>query len=160
MSKIKKDFFSGIFFLAFAVFLYAMSFKINVGTMDSLGGQFFPQVVSICMGLLALSQIISCLRKGLSTGEVGKTLSKTDKMYLFANIAILVLYVALIEILGFVIVSILYLLAQMWILTSEEKRKDKKRVIVIVVTSVVSPILIYLLFYYAFNIFLPAGILG
>ena len=53
-----------------------------------------------------------------------------------------------------------YLLAQILLLLPEKRLRSGKGILVTAAVSVVTPILIYELFYRAFSIFLPTGLLG
>ena len=48
-----KDLGAGIFFLLFSIIIYTQSLKINVTVGDIMGPRFFPQLVSIIMGILS-----------------------------------------------------------------------------------------------------------
>lgn len=70
------------------------------------------------------------------------------------TLSLILIYAVLFKSLGFVISSALYLFAQMWLL-----RTGKKNYVLMAALSVVGPLLIYLLFVYALDVMLPAGIL-
>ena len=63
MSHNKKEIGSGVIFFLIAVALYAGSYAIVVTTNDAMGPQFFPRTVAICMGILAVAQVASGLKK-------------------------------------------------------------------------------------------------
>ena len=52
-----RDLIGGVFFLAFAVFIYALSYQIHMTQADPVGPQFFPRLVALFMGVLALISI-------------------------------------------------------------------------------------------------------
>ena len=164
MSESRKDQISGFVFLAFSIFVYAASYSIKMTKADSLGPQFFPRVVSILMGVLALIQIFGSTRENLKEQKNGAV--KAEKkgfalnLPLLLSLALLVGYYLLLKTVGFVPLTIIYLFCQMYLLFPKGALKEKKLLIISACTSVIVPFAIYYLFYYGFQIFLPAGILG
>ena len=164
MSESRKDQLSGFVFLAFSIFVYAASYTIKMTKADSLGPQFFPRVVSILMGVLALVQIFSSSRKNIR--EKNSSTPKAEKtgfalnLPLLLSIALLVGYYLLLKPVGFVPLTIIYLFCQMYLLFPRGALKEKKLLIISICTSVIVPFAVYYLFYYGFQIFLPAGIMG
>ena len=77
-----------------------------------------------------------------------------------ATIAILFAYALLVQTVGFIIMTALYLMAQILLLLPEKRLKSRKGILITAALSIVAPIFIYQLFYRAFSIFLPAGLLG
>lgn len=69
-------------------------------------------------------------------------------------------YALLVQTVGFIIMTALYLMAQILLLLPEKRLKSRKGIVITAVVSVVTPIFIYELFYRAFSIFLPTGLLG
>lgn len=120
---------------------------------------------SLSIHPLLLPTIVLGLMLALSVCRliVGLTMSSGDKTCkektsipfkpLLTMILILA-YAVLFKPLGFVISSALYLFAQMWLL-----RAEKKNYPIMITLSIVGPLLIYLVFVYALDVMLPAGIL-
>lgn len=161
MSESRKDQLSGLVFLAFSIFLYAASYSIKMSKADSLGPQFFPRIVAIIMGVLSVVQIFASTRKTLQ--EKGqKAVKKPFSLNypLLLSIALLIAYYLLLKPVGFIPLTIVYLLCQMYLLFPRGSFKEKKLLNISVATSVLVPIAVYYLFYYGFQIFLPPGILG
>ncbi|MFA6633621.1 MAG: tripartite tricarboxylate transporter TctB family protein, partial [Kiritimatiellia bacterium] len=68
----------------------------------------------------------------------------------------LILYLALIPILGYIIASTLYIFGQILILN----RSNKQHYLRYATISIFSAVLTYLLFVKVFSVMIPAGILG
>lgn len=79
-----------------------------------------------------------------------------DTKSLLAIFAILILYMALMSVLGFMISTALFLMASMLLLTPAEKR----RLPFMIVLSLVVSVGVYYLFVNGLDLVLPAGILG
>ena len=158
MSHNKKEILSGVIFFLIAVALYAGSYAIVVTTNDAMGPQFFPRTVAVIMGLLAVVQVAGGLKK--EKKEQGDEGTGGFNERAAATIAILFAYALLVQTVGFIIMTALYLMAQILLLLPEKRLKSRKGIVITAVVSVVTPIFIYELFYRAFSIFLPTGLLG
>ena len=158
MSHNKKEILSGVIFFLIAVALYAGSYAIVVTTNDAMGPQFFPRTVAVIMGLLAVVQVAGGLKKEKT--EQGDEGTGGFNARAAATIAILFAYALLVQTVGFIIMTALYLMAQILLLLPEKRLKSRKGIVITAVVSVVTPIFIYELFYRAFSIFLPTGLLG
>ncbi len=166
-SKAKKDFYSGIFFLLFSIFLYVLSYAIKMTKADSLGPQFFPRLVALFMAILSIVVIVNGY-KGMKeeknkeqsgSNQPSKAPEKIDKLSLLFSSILLIGYALLIDTLGFMITSALYLFFQIYLISPPELLK-KKNLVINGVISIVVPVALYFIFYRAFNIFLPTGIFG
>ena len=158
MSHNKKEILSGVIFFLIAVALYAGSYAIVVTTNDAMGPQFFPRTVAVIMGLLAVVQVAGGLKK--EKKEQGDEGTGGFNARAAATIAILFAYALLVQTVGFIIMTALYLMAQILLLLPEKRLKSRKGIVITAVVSVVTPIFIYEVFYRAFSIFLPTGLLG
>lgn len=158
MSHNKKEILSGVIFFLIAVALYVGSYAIVVTTNDAMGPQFFPRTVAVIMGLLAVVQVAGGLKK--EKKEQGDEGTGGFNARAAATIAILFAYALLVQTVGFIIMTALYLMAQILLLLPEKRLKSRKGIVITAVVSVVTPIFIYELFYRAFSIFLPTGLLG
>lgn len=164
MSSIKKDLYSGIFFFFFSIFLYAESYAIKLSKADALGPQFFPRMVAIVMAVLSVIQIFKCIKK-VSQKETVQSEPAVEKRFswnlpLTLTIVLLAGYFLLLEYVGFIILTTIYLFCQIFLLLPKGSIKNKRYLIIAATISILAPISIYLLFYKVFMIFLPAGILG
>ncbi len=162
LKKEHKDIISSIFFIILAIAIYVTSFSIKVTSAESLGPQFFPKVVAIAMVILSTMLLINSLRalKKASDGDSKKGVVEFNINWplIFTSI-LLLFYMMFVSKLGFVVISIIYLFFQIMIITPKENW-NKKNVFLIAIISIVAPIILYELFYNAFNIFLPMGIMG
>lgn len=73
---------------------------------------------------------------------------------------ILVCYALLIDKIGFIILTTIYLFLQILLLLPKDLLKVKKYIFITAVVSIIVPLSLYFLFYKVFGIFLPMGILG
>ncbi|MBW7571411.1 tripartite tricarboxylate transporter TctB family protein [Caproiciproducens faecalis] len=165
MSSTRKNIFSGIFFLLFAAFIYIESNFINLSKADPIGPQFFPRVIAIVMAILAVVQIVKnwvVLKKEKvqQTDEKAETKKSSSKMAFWLTVAMLIVYPLVIQYVGFIILTSVYLFCQIFLLLPEGSIRSKKNVIKAAIISVVFTVCVYFLFTKMFLIFLPSGLLG
>ena len=118
------------------------------------GGDFMPKLASglwlLIGGLLVVYTIWDKCPKEEAKGNL--------KGFLL-TLVLLFMYVLLLEPVGFVITSIVYMFIQMMLFVPREL-VNKKRLIVFAVVSFLLPVLVNLLFANVFYLILPTGILG
>lgn len=96
--------------------------------------------------------------KALAEAEALEEDADSDKMSIVLTIASLAVFSALIEPLGFLISSFIYMILQSFILTLKEERK--KKAVFIIILSAVFSVAVYLIFTRGLGLMLPKGILG
>lgn len=166
MSNGRKDLYTGIFFILFAVFLYAQSYAIKMSKADALGPQFFPRLVAVAITILAVVLILKSIAAiKAEKAEAADKPAEASKGIpwnapLLLTMALLIGYFLLVDKVGFIILTTIYLFCQMFLLLPKGSIKNMKYLIVVAAVSIVIPVGIYMLFYKVFSIFLPAGILG
>ena len=155
-----KDIFGGLFWLAVAVGMYYASFSIRVlaiggGSTSFVGSGFMPRLVAIGMMILSLTIMWQSWQKQKSTQAEARaedSLSFREKyLPVMVSIGLLVAYIAFMEMMGFVIMTAVYLCGQMFILATPEHRRP----VLFVVVSVVSALAIYYTFVEVFQLMLP-----
>lgn len=124
------------------------------GSSIGIGGDFMPKV---CSKLWVFLSICLLLWEHSSPDDHVKGITAHVKSW-FATLLALTLYVALLDPLGFILSSILYMFAQMCIFVPKEYR-DKKHYLLFVVLSILIPLGVDQLFEEVFSLILPAGIL-
>ncbi len=170
MKKVKKDFVTGLFFLVFGGAYFASAF--SIGSYKGYGGlnissAFVPKMLGLFLIFLSAFLLFQTARTWAKLKAAGQEDRPGDaRQGLFfkpgevgsflAVFLVLILYVALIEKIGFIIMSGLFLFAAIRILAPE----GKCNLAVAGIVSVVAPILIYALFVYGLDMVLPEGILG
>lgn len=158
-----KDVIAGSFIFIFALIFYFYSFDIAKTTLDPVvGSRFSPQLITILLMLLSGWLVVENIIKIKKGTNVKKTNNQDDekekvsqKSY-FKTILVflsLAIYLFLLNKIGFVIATILYLFSQMYIL---ESRKEK-RIFQYIIISVVTSLAVYYMFTKGFNMMLPGG---
>ena len=178
-----KDRLVGIIFLVVGVVYFGLAFTIPV--YDAYGGSsvvdssFVPKVVGVLMIVLSILQLVFSSKAGKSApaAEASAKPAETaeedgefrvedwdddaanrnaDTKSLIMIFVVLIIYMALMSVLGFMISSALFLFATMMLLTPKQKMKLP----FIIILSLVVSVGVYYLFVYGLDMVLPAGILG
>ena len=155
-----KDVFGGLFWLFVAVAMYFASFNIRVlaiggGSTSFVGSGFMPRLVAVGMIILSLVIIYQSWKKGRASEptECAEDSLSFHEKYLpvVVSIGLLVVYIAFMEMLGFVIMTAVYLFGQMFILATTEHRRP----VLFLVVAIVSALAIYYTFVEVFQLMLP-----
>jgi len=80
-----------------------------------------------------------------------------DYKRVISSIILVLIYVFILQPIGFIISTLLYLMFQMVVLSPDDER-DGKHIIRLAVINVVFTLAVFFLFRYGFKIVLPAGI--
>lgn len=150
-----------IFFMALSAIIIILSMQLPESQVVSIGPAFMPTVISVVSFILAAILLIQALRRFKDNAEelAEKELPQYDYKRVILSIILVLIYVCVMQPVGFIISTLVYLILQMLVLAPADKR-TKKDIIVLVVISVVFTLVVYFLFRYGFKILVPAGIFG
>lgn len=140
--------------LLVGIALAVASQSIPPGSSIGIGGDFMPKV---CTKIWIFISLCLLLWEKFTPDDHQKGI-RADLKCLGLTALALFLYIALLDTLGFVLSSILYMAAQMLIFIPLENR-NRKHYIMIGVLALVVPLLINEVFEEVFSLLLPAGIL-
>ena len=172
MQKIKKDFIIGLFFLVLGLLYFFSAF--SIGTYKGYASQnissaFIPKVLGIFLVLLSASLLLQtymvwCRLK--AARKAGRETADPNPGFLFfkpeeirsflAVFGVLIVYITLLEPVGFLLTSVFFLFAAIKIMAPEGKFNWQVTAII----SLVVPVCVYGLFVYGLDMVLPSGILG
>ena len=116
---------------------------------------FVPYVLASIMCILGALQLRAAW-SFVPKVSSGKTEETVDYATVVNTVSLVVGYVALMEYIGFPIMTVLYLVAQFVVLTPVNK---KANYVLYTVIAVISSAVIFLTFRYAFDMMLPVGLL-
>ncbi|WP_434704403.1 tripartite tricarboxylate transporter TctB family protein [Pseudomonas sp. Z1-12] len=123
------------------------------GTVDAA---FVPWVLAVALCLLGALQLWAWRKLPDKSAEPAEKPEAIDYPTVIKSVALVLLYTALMEPVGFVITTVLYLYAQFIVLTpADEKVKHLRYALIAVVSSV----LIFYIFRHGFDLLLPVGLL-
>lgn len=151
-----RDVLSGTILLALATGIFILGAGIKRILPIGVGSGFFPKVVAVLLAVVALSIIWSGWKALRVDGGVVARLSREQCRVVFATLALIGLYVFLMEPVGFLVSTFVYLVCQFAVLAPSEDRHWKWFIGI----AVAATLLIYFAFVYFFDLILPVGILG
>ena len=167
--KIKKDLGIGLFFFLLAIAYFAGTFSIesyNPFGDAGLSSKIVPQILAVIMAVLGLSTVIQSAFKlkkrnaDKNFAEASGTSVRINRnvfgKFIFA-IALLTVYIFLFDKLGFIISTVLYLSAMIFLLLP---RKNAKTGIFTVLFSLAVSFLVYTIFNNLLGLILPRGVFG
>lgn len=178
-SSKKVDVFSGIIILIVSITLFISTFGFQQMTESRVGSAFFPQIASVSMAVMSVLLIISPFiqkkikeknaerkdeaesdENAMEQYQVSKSENEeNEKKYyglVVLTIVLLITCVALLQPLGFIISTTIFLFLQMCIMS----KKNNRKYITFIIVSIATSGLIYWIFKGFFNLMLPAGLLG
>lgn len=166
-SQTNRDFVTSgfMFVVGIIAFVLTFSFKSFEGTNFGVGVEFMPRVIAVLILLTSIIIFVNALKSrskktndtNLKAGEVveQETESKNYKKLVISIIAMLI-YILLTPILGFLIATALFLIAQMLIISNFAKEK----IVLFLVISILMAVIVNYVFRNVFYVMLPQGILG
>ena len=149
---VKADRISSVFWLAFAVFVSIESYRLGLGTLHQPGPGFLFFWTSIILGLMSLVILISAGRSKKSEESHILNVRKLGNKKIILVVISVFIYALLMETLGFIPVTLLFLLFLLGIV-------EKKGWLFTISTSVVATALAYLVFETWLKSQLPKGFL-
>lgn len=154
-------------FMVAAVYFW-MSFsikKFGAGQPGIITSDVMPKIYGISVMLLSAVLIFRGIRElKAPAAPAGQEEERTGRRFpvepeILLTFLLLVVYVALLQSVGFVIMSILFVLGLSAILLPTEKRRRSSYLIILVV-AVIFTVAITAIFVKGFNLTLPMGLLG
>lgn len=158
---IKKygDIMVSIFFMVLSAAMMIMAKQLPKSMVMDIGPDFMPMCVGIVTFVLAMVLLVLSVKNfkmNAAEAAAAEAESADYKRVLLSFISILI-YVCVLQPVGFILSTIIYLPIQMFILAPADKR-DKKSMVQLLVISVIFTFAVFFLFRYGFKIVLPAGI--
>lgn len=118
---------------------------------DGIDASFVPYILGSLCSLLGVLQLLAAVKiKAAADARA----SKVDYSTLLKTLALIAGYVALLSWVGFPIMTVVYLMAQFYVLTPADQ---KPRWVLYATVAVVTSAAVYLLFHNAFDLMLPLG---
>ncbi|PBJ04082.1 Tripartite tricarboxylate transporter TctB family protein [Pseudomonas ogarae] len=123
------------------------------GTVDAA---FVPWVLAVALCLLGALQLWAWRKLPDKSAEPAEKPEVIDYSTVIKSLALVLLYTALMEPVGFLVMTALYLYAQFIVLTPADEKVKHLRYALI---AVVSAVLIFYIFRHGFDLLLPVGLL-
>ena len=137
----------GIIILIFSIIYFFM------GINYPQQARIFPNVLTILLLIFSIIMILQGLNIISSPKQLKSGINKREITFLFSIAVALILYVILMNIVGFIPITIIYLISGMWYLGYREWWKN-------ILISVLGVIFIYYIFTQIMYVPLPSGIVS
>ena len=165
---INKDILTGSFMAGLGIAMFVASYGIKDFAATGVGAGFMPRVTAVFLialgGILLVETRRSISRSSATQSVVNPSIDKVvnEKQY-FGGLAAVLLsfclmgaFVGLLDKLGFILTSSVYIFFQMLILA----KGIKKNYVLFGFIAIIASIITNSLFVYAFHVILPQGIFG
>ncbi|RGY95781.1 tripartite tricarboxylate transporter TctB family protein [Clostridium sp. AM58-1XD] len=158
---IKKygDIIVGLFFMILSAGMMVMAKMLPKSTVMDIGPDFMPMCIGVLTFILAAALVFLNVknRKDRIVQAEAEGKDNLDYKRVLTSFIIILVYVFILQPIGFIISTIVYLPIQMFILAPSDRR-GKKDIVHLTVLSVIFTFVVFFLFRYGFKIVLPAGI--
>ncbi|MCI8211435.1 hypothetical protein AUC61_18050 [Pseudomonas sp. S25] len=157
----KKELIIGAAMFGTALGYLLMTLKLP--THSGIDAAFVPALLAGMLGLLAVIQLVSVFSTpqapadNLPQVDVEETSTAVDVKTVVKTLALIVGYIALMNPVGFPIMTVVYLYLQFIVLTPHDQ---KVRHVTYALIALATSAVIYLLFREAFDLMLPAGLMN
>ena len=153
----------GIFTSLFGLGVFILSFTVKKRTVLTIGPGFMPRIIGGILLLLGLLLTLQTFRKKSESSEAPVQSRPRDfpvspwslRSPVLATFLLLILYVGLLEVLGFTLVTACYLTLQLFVLA---ETRTLKRFLMYVPLSVGASFVITVIFSRFLRLYLPQGI--
>lgn len=154
MNSKQLDMLCSAIFLAFGGLMLYFSLSIRHIIPTDVGSGYVPIFLSVCILITAGAKLVLTLLDKKPAKAAAK--GGSDLAGGLGTVGLMLLYVIAFEPVGFLLSSMVYLFAQILLMSN----KDNRRPVLFAVISVALPLGIALLFAYVIKMPLPVGILG
>ena len=152
MAALKRSFFINLFWIVFSLAVALESWRLEVGTFHAPGPGFLPFMAACLLGGLTVIALLQS--RGLQKkGETGGAVLGGHLIRVILLTGILIVYIYLLNILGFLIDTFLLLLCLFRVMEPLAWKT-------VFLASVITLAVVYLLFDYFLGTPLPKGLLG
>lgn len=149
----------GIFFMALSAVMIAMARMLPKSKVMDIGPDFMPLCIgSVTFVLAAILTFLSI--KGFKERAAkldASDIPECDYKRVLESIILVLIYVFVLQPVGFIVSTLVFLMLQMLVLSPDDER-GKKDIIKLAVINVIFTMIVFFLFRYGFKIVLPAGI--
>lgn len=119
---------------------------------EGIDASFVPSILGGLCSLLGVLQLLGAAK--LKIQPAAASAAKADYSTLWKTLTLIAAYVALLSWVGFPIMTMLYLIAQFYVLTPADQKPSW---LLYAVVAVVAAAFVFLLFRHAFDLMLPLG---
>ena len=155
MTNKQRDISCSVIFLLFGAGMMYLSFGVKRMIQSDVGSGFVPRFVAACIIIAALAKLVLTLMNK-STSANKKESKESDLVGGLGTVGLMAAYVFCFESVGFLLSSMVYLFAQILLMSTKENRKP----ILFAAIAILLPLAVDILFVFIIKMPLPKGILG
>lgn len=149
----------GVFFMALSAIMMVMAKMLPKSKVMDIGPDFMPLVIgAITFILAAILTFLNVKNMKMRAAEIDPSkIEDCDYKRVLLSALLVLIYVFILQPVGFIISTLVFLPLQMLVLSPDDQR-GKKQVIQLLVIDLIFTMVVFFLFRYGFKIVLPAGI--
>ena len=154
-----KEILSGAFLVILSVILLFSTESFNTSSISAYGNPAtVPRIILVLLAAISIMILISGILK-VRREDSGNESAKPDmkeRLPFILTFILIAVYILSVSILGYIVSTTIYLFLQIFILSCF----SKKRLILNVVIAIGVSVILFCIFRYGFDVFLPRGIFG
>lgn len=149
----------GVFFMALSAIMMVMAQMLPKSKVMEIGPDFMPMVIGGITFVLALIlTVLNVKNMKMRAAELeNAAVDECDYKRVLLSALLVLVYVFVLQPVGFIVSTLVYLPLQMLVLSPDDQR-GKKQIIQLLIIDVIFTLVVFFLFRYGFKIVLPAGI--
>lgn len=149
----------GVFFMALSAIMMVMAQMLPKSKVMEIGPDFMPMVIGGITFVLALIlTVLNVKNRKMRAAELeNAAIDECDYKRVLLSALLVLVYVFVLQPVGFIVSTLVYLPLQMLVLSPDDQR-GKKQIIQLLIIDVIFTLVVFFLFRYGFKIVLPAGI--
>ncbi len=149
----------GVFFMALSAMMMVMAQMLPKSKVMEIGPDFMPMVIGGITFVLALIlTVLNVKNMKMRAAELEKAvIDDCDYKRVLLSALLVLIYVFILQPVGFLVSTLVYLPLQMLVLAPDDQR-GKKQINQLLIIDVIFTMVVFFLFRYGFKIVLPAGI--
>jgi putative tricarboxylic transport membrane protein len=147
---------SGSVLFALAVAMFIASLGIKKMLVVGVGSGFAPRLAAVLLAWVSVGIVVKGFRALSTDTERRRDRTPGGGGLAFATFVLIVLYIGLLEKVGFIMMTFVYLIGQFYVLAP----KGDRHLISFIIVGAMVALAIYYTFVKVFDLMLPAGLLG
>ena len=154
-----KEILSGAFLVILSVILLFSTESFNTSSISAYGNPAtVPRIILALLAVISVMILISGILKVQKEGDTDESAKPdmNERLPFILTFILIAVYILSVSILGYIVSTTIYLFLQIFILSCFSKKRLVLNVIIAIGTSVI----VFCIFRYGFDVFLPRGIFG
>ena len=154
-----KEILSGAFLVILSVILLFSTESFNTSSISAYGNPAtVPRIILVLLAVISVMILISGILKVRKEGDTDESAKPdmNERLPFILTFILIAVYILSVSILGYIVSTTIYLFLQIFILSCFSKKRLVLNVIIAIGTSVI----LFCIFRYGFDVFLPRGIFG